>query len=171
MNAAGGDVHVFARLSGMLDLPRWLSAVILRGAGCVILARGSRFESPSMQCRKRNHALRKVHPCTCASPSMEVAEWNHASSRVHGSVSALPSIETSFNFLTWIWRQRQSRRQCLGGVRNALGGRLAERGGRGRKRGGRIRKRGGRKNICSMTDGKTLHKEMKTLHDRWRNAP
>ena len=124
--------YTFAMMSGMLDLsrdenakhflPRWLSSASAVGRGCVISAPRSRFESPSMQCRKRNHALRKVQPCTCASPSMQVAEWNHASSRVQGSASAFPSIETFLNFLTWIWRQLRSRRQCLGGVRNALGG-------------------------------------------------
>ena len=40
--------------------------------GSVILARKSRFSSPTMQRQKRNHALRKVQPCTCASPTMQV---------------------------------------------------------------------------------------------------
>ena len=71
-----------------------------------ILSRRLRFFSPSMQRRKRNHALRKVQPCTCASPSMDVAESNHASLRVHGSVSACPSIEYFFGFLTLFLAQR-----------------------------------------------------------------
>ena len=99
-----------ARMSGMLDLsrdekakhflPRWLKDTHAAGEGRDILARRLRFFSPSMQRRKRNHALREVQPCTCASPSIEVVKSNHARLRVHGSASACPSIEDFFGFLT-----------------------------------------------------------------------
>ena len=47
----------------------------------VILIRRLRFERPSMQRRKLNHAFRKVQPCISASGTMQVAKSNHASCR------------------------------------------------------------------------------------------
>ena len=63
-----------------------------------------------MRLRERNHALRRVQPCN-------VGELNHALPRVHGWAFTSATIDYFFVFLTWIWRQRQSRRQCLGSVR------------------------------------------------------